>query len=135
MMRGAKLLMAVVLAALDVAPAAMGAPVTIAPLHGETSVKVFGNVAVWSDYDPTSKSWHLVVWNAGRVSMPSIESAPNEMEADVGPGPPVRRRSHTSTARGPATSSSQISTAAVLGGFPVAPERQARQYGALMWLG
>src|SRR5437879_2202432 len=38
------------------ATAAVAATVTIAPLHGETAVESYGDVAVWSDYDAASRS-------------------------------------------------------------------------------
>jgi hypothetical protein len=67
------------------ATAAMGAPVTIAPLHGETAVEAYGDVTVWSDYDATSRSWHVVVRSSGHIWTPSIPSAPTVIEVDVGP--------------------------------------------------
>jgi hypothetical protein len=65
--------------------AAAGAPVTIAPVHGETAVEAYGGVAVWSDYDTTSRLWHLVVRRQGGISTPSILPASKVIEADVGP--------------------------------------------------
>jgi hypothetical protein len=62
-----------------------GAPVTVAPLHGATAVAAYGEVAVWSDYEATSRSWHLVVRSEGRISTPAVPSSPQPIEADVGP--------------------------------------------------
>jgi hypothetical protein len=66
------------------APAVAG-PVTIAPLHGATAVAAYGEVAVWSDYEATSRSWHLVIRSDGHISTPAVPSAPQAIEADVGP--------------------------------------------------
>jgi hypothetical protein len=65
--------------------AALAAPLTIAPLHGETTVEAYGDVAVWSDYDATTRSWHVFVRSGGHISSPSIPSAPRAIEVDVGP--------------------------------------------------
>jgi hypothetical protein len=82
-----KLVFATVLATTGLAgaTAAMGAPVTIAPLHTETAVETYGDVTVWSDYDATSRSWHVIVRSSGHISTPSIPSAPRVIEVDVGP--------------------------------------------------
>jgi hypothetical protein len=67
--------------------AAAAVPTMIAALHGATAVEAYGDVAVWSDYDATDRSWHLVVRRDGQISMPSIPAAGKAIEADVGPGP------------------------------------------------
>ncbi|HEV3047348.1 MAG TPA: hypothetical protein VGY13_08305 [Solirubrobacteraceae bacterium] len=82
-----KLLVAAALAGVGlagVAPSVAG-PVTVAPLHGATAIAAYGEVAVWSDHEATSRSWHLVVRSDGRLSTPSVPSAPKAIEADVGP--------------------------------------------------
>jgi hypothetical protein len=87
MMPDVNRLMATVLAATGLAgaTAAAAAPVTIAPLHGETTVEAYGDVAVWSDYDATTRSWHVFVRSSGQISSPSIPAAPKAIEVDVGP--------------------------------------------------
>jgi hypothetical protein len=67
--------------------AAVAAPRTIAPLHGDTAVESYGDVAVWGDYDATNRSWHVVVRSDGHISTPSIPAARKAIEVDVGPGP------------------------------------------------
>jgi hypothetical protein len=69
-----------------IAPAA-SAPRTIAVLGGATAVEAYGGVAVWSDYDTTARSWHVVVRRDGRISTPAIPTAQKAIEVDVGPGP------------------------------------------------
>jgi hypothetical protein len=69
-----------------IAAAAVAAPITIAPLHGNTSVEVYGDVAVWSDYDATARSWHVVVRRDGAISVLSSPTAKSLIEVDVGPG-------------------------------------------------
>ncbi|HEY2536358.1 MAG TPA: hypothetical protein VGI24_05165 [Solirubrobacteraceae bacterium] len=59
----------------------------IASLEGDTAVQAYGGVEVWSDYDVSSRSWHVVVRRDGQISMPSIPSARRSIEVDVGPGP------------------------------------------------
>ncbi|MGH2865109.1 MAG: hypothetical protein ACRDJX_07655 [Solirubrobacteraceae bacterium] len=59
----------------------------IAPLHGGTTIESFGDLEVWSDYNATDKSWHLVVDSDGLISTPPIPAATRTIEADVGPGP------------------------------------------------
>jgi len=66
---------------------ACAAPTVVAPLDGATTIVSFRDVQVWSDYDPTDSSWHLVVDNHGLISTPPIPAATNAIEADVGPGP------------------------------------------------
>jgi len=66
---------------------AMAAPSTIAALHGATAVEAYGDVAVWSDYDATERSWHVVVRRHGQISTPLIPTAHKAIEVDVGPGP------------------------------------------------
>ena len=82
-----KLLFAAILAGACVggATTAVAAPVTIALLHGETAVEADGDVAVWSDYDATSRCWHVIVRRNGHISTPSIPPAPRVIEVDVGP--------------------------------------------------
>ena len=63
------------------------APVTIAPLHGNTAVEAYGGVEAWSDYEATDRSWHVVVRSDGQISTPSIPSANKAIEVAVGPGP------------------------------------------------
>jgi hypothetical protein len=71
-----------------IAPApAAAAPSTITMLHGATTVEAYGDVAVWSDYDTTSRSWHVVVRRDGEISTPSIPTARKAIEVDIGPGP------------------------------------------------
>lgn len=67
--------------------AAATAPVTIAPLHGNTAVEGYGGVAAWSDYDAADRLWHVVVRRDGQISTPSIPSATKAIEVGVGPGP------------------------------------------------
>jgi hypothetical protein len=68
------------------APAAT-APVTIAPLHGNTAVEAYGGVEAWSDYEVADRSWHVVVRRDGQISTPSIPSASKAIAVTVGPGP------------------------------------------------
>jgi hypothetical protein len=70
-----------------IAAAAIAAPTTIAPLHGATAVEAYGDVAVWSDYEATDRSWHVVVRRNGQISTPPIPTARKVIEVDVGPGP------------------------------------------------
>jgi hypothetical protein len=67
--------------------AATAAPGTITVLHGATAVEAYGGVAVWSDYDPPSRSWHVGVRRDGKISTPPIPVAGKAIEVDVGPGP------------------------------------------------
>ncbi len=73
--------------ALSAASSAAAAPTVIAPLHGGTTIESFGDLQVWSDYNATDKSWHLVVDRDGLISTPPIPAATRTIEADVGPGP------------------------------------------------
>jgi hypothetical protein len=82
-----RLLALVVWIALSVASSAAAAPTLIAPLHGGTTIESFGDLQVWSDYNATEKSWHLVVDSDGLISTPPIPAATRTIEADVGPGP------------------------------------------------
>jgi hypothetical protein len=70
-----------------IAAAAVAAPTTIAQLHGDTTVEAYGDVAVWSDYDATDRTWHIVVRRAGQISEPPIPTARKAIEVDVGQGP------------------------------------------------
>jgi hypothetical protein len=72
---------------LSAASSAAAAPTLIAPLHGGTTIESFGDLQVWSDYNATDKSWHLVVDSDGLISTPPIPAATRTIEADVGPGP------------------------------------------------
>jgi TRAP-type mannitol/chloroaromatic compound transport system permease large subunit len=65
----------VVLLGLVGSAAAAAAPNTIAVLHGATAVESYGDVAAWSDYDSTERSWHVVVRRDGQISTPPIPSA------------------------------------------------------------
>ena len=67
--------------------AAAAAPTTIAVLHGATAVESYGGVAVWSDYEETTRSWHVVVRRDGQIATPPIPTAGKAIEVDVGPGP------------------------------------------------
>ncbi len=74
-----KLLIAILLSAILASgvgllgPAAvLAAPSTIAVLGGATAVESYGAVAVWSDYDAPSRSWHVVVRRDGRIATPPI---------------------------------------------------------------
>jgi hypothetical protein len=67
--------------------AAAAAPTKIAVLGGATAVESYGGVAVWSDYDPTNRSWHVVVRRDGQISTPPIPTAGKAIEVDIGPGP------------------------------------------------
>ncbi len=73
--------------ALSASSSAAAAPTLIAPLHGGTTIESFGDLQVWSDYNTTDESWHLVVDSDGLISMPPIPAATRTIEADVGPGP------------------------------------------------
>ena len=73
--------------ALSAASSAVAAPTLIAPLHGGTTIESFGDLLVWSDYNATDRSWHLVVDSDGLISTPPVPAAPRTIEADVGPGP------------------------------------------------
>ena len=73
--------------ALSAAGSAVAAPTLIAPLHGGTTIESFGDLQVWSDYNATDKSWHLVVDSGGLISTPPIPAATRTIEGDVGPGP------------------------------------------------
>src|SRR5664280_3355873 len=55
-----------------IAATAIAAATTIAPLHGDTAVAAYGGVAVWSDYEATDRSWHVVVRRNGQISTPPI---------------------------------------------------------------
>jgi hypothetical protein len=70
-----------------IAAVAIAIPTAIAPLHGDTAVEAYGDVAVWSDYEATNRSWHVVVRRAGQISTPPIPTARKMIEVDVGPGP------------------------------------------------
>jgi hypothetical protein len=70
-----------------IAATAIAAATTIAPLHGDTAVAAYGGVAVWSDYEATDRSWHVVVRRNGQISTPPIPTANKVIEVDVGPGP------------------------------------------------
>jgi hypothetical protein len=84
-----KLLIAILVASLGLigSAAAAAAPSTIEVLHGATAVEAYGGVAVWSDYDATDRSWHVVVRREGQLSTPPIPPASKAIEVDVGPGP------------------------------------------------
>ena len=85
-----KLLIAILAACVGpawIAPAASAASTTIALLHGDTTVEAYGDVVVWSDYEATDRSWHVVVRRDGQISMPPIPAAGKAIEVDVGPGP------------------------------------------------
>jgi len=82
-----RVLALVVWVALSAASSAAAAPMLIAPLHGGTTIESFGDLQVWSDYNATDKSWHLVVDSDGLISTPPIPAATRTIEADVGPGP------------------------------------------------
>src|SRR5580704_18643083 len=73
--------------ALSASSSAAAAPTLIAPLHGGTTIESFGDLQVWSDYNATDESWHLVVDSNGLISTPPIPAATRTIEADVGPGP------------------------------------------------
>ncbi len=84
-----KLLIAILVASVGlawIAAAAIAAPTTIAPLHGDTAVEAYGHVAAWSDYEATDRSWHVVVRRHGQISTPPIPTARKVIEVDVGPG-------------------------------------------------
>jgi hypothetical protein len=69
-----------------IAPAAAAAaPSTIATLHGATAVEAYGDVAAWSDYDPTNRTWHVVIRRNGQIAAPPIPGANKAIEVDVGP--------------------------------------------------
>ena len=84
-----KLLIAMLVTSIGLlAPAAAAtAPTTIATLHGDTAIEAYGDVAVWSDYDATARSWHVVVRRDGAISTPPIPAGKSAIEVDVGPGP------------------------------------------------
>ena len=82
-----KLLIAILAASLGLIGSTAAAPRTIAVLHGATAVEAYRGVAVWSDYDPTDRSWHVVVRRDGAISTPAIPVASKAIEVDVGPGP------------------------------------------------
>ena len=73
--------------ALTAASSASAAPTLIAPLHGGTTIESFGDLQVWSDYNASDKSWHLIVDSDGLISTPPTPAATRTLEADVGPGP------------------------------------------------
>lgn len=75
------------LAALSVAmpAAASAAPTTIATLHGDTGVRAYGGVQVWTDHDAADNRWHVVVRRDGVVSRPAIAPSRNPIAVDVGP--------------------------------------------------
>ena len=78
------LIAAAALAAAAATPAA-AAPVKLADLHGATDVRAFGGVQVWSDYDPATQLWHLVVRRDGQLYLPPIAPAKHAIDVDVGP--------------------------------------------------
>ena len=77
----------VVLLGLVGSAVAAAAPSTIAVLGGATAVEAYGEVDVWSDYNPANRSWHVVVRRHGQISTPPIPTASKAIEVDVGPGP------------------------------------------------
>jgi len=82
-----KLLIRILAALALVTPAATPAGATsLAPLHGSTAVHTFGGVQVFSDRDPATKRWHVVVRRDGQLAVPSIPTATKPIEVDVGPG-------------------------------------------------
>jgi hypothetical protein len=72
---------------LGVPSSAVAAPTTIAQLHGDTAIEAYGGVEVWSDYDAAARSWHVVVRRGDQISTPTIPTAKQAIEVDVGPGP------------------------------------------------
>jgi hypothetical protein len=75
------------LVAVGAAAPAPAAPTTIAPLDGQTEVRAYAGVQVWSSYDPATRRHHLTVRQDGRLSTPAIGASKDSIEADVGPGP------------------------------------------------
>jgi len=85
----ARLLVALLLAGAGYQGTALAgtAPVTIAPLHGNTAVEAYGGVEAWSDYEAADRSWH-VCGSPRRADLnASIPSASKAIEVAVGPGP------------------------------------------------
>lgn len=78
------LITAAVFAATAAAPAA-AAPAKLADLHAATTVRAFGGVQAWSDYDPATKLWHVQVRRDGRLFTPAIPPSRNRIDVDVGP--------------------------------------------------
>ena len=79
----APILAALALVTATAAPAAASSPV---PLHGNTAVHAFDGVQVFTDLDPTSNRWHVVVLRDGQLVVPAIPTATKPIEVDVGPG-------------------------------------------------
>jgi hypothetical protein len=78
----------VTLLALVAAPAAAPAmPTTIATLHGQSPVRAFGGVQVWTDFSTDDMRWHVFVRRGGAISAPAIAPGGGRLTADVGPGP------------------------------------------------
>jgi hypothetical protein len=86
---------------LVVAPAtAIGAPVTIAVLQGQTPVRAWNGVQVWTDYSMIDKRWHVVVRRAGQITIPAaIAAGDGRLKVDVGPGLGASRYWRSSVAR------------------------------------
>lgn len=78
------LLLLAVLAAATPATASAAAT-TIATLHGDTGVRAYGGVQVWTDHDARDNRWHVVVRRNGAVSRPAIPASRNPIAVDVGP--------------------------------------------------
>jgi hypothetical protein len=56
-------------------------------VHTNTAVATCAGVQAWTDYDPTTRLWHVVVRRDGKLSTPPSPAAAKPFEVDVGPGP------------------------------------------------
>jgi len=50
---------------------AIAAPVSIAVLQGQTPVRAWNGVQVWTDYSAIDKRWPVVVRRAGQITVPA----------------------------------------------------------------
>lgn len=78
------LITAAAIATAAAAPAA-AAPTKLAELHAETTVRAFGGVQAWSDYDPSTNLHRVQVRRDGQVFTPAIPPSRNRIDVDVGP--------------------------------------------------
>ncbi len=121
--------------AVSVASSAAAAPTLIAPLHGGTAIESFGDLQVWSDYNATDQSWHLVVDSGGLISTPPIPAATDTIEADVGPGPSGSPLLVYKVCPAAAILSFQEWMEAILARCPTATMLGIRLFGAIVSLG
>ena len=59
----------------------------LAPLAKKSPVSAYGGVVAWSEYDPTSERFHLVVRSGGRTRRLPVRPRVVAFDVDLGPGP------------------------------------------------